>query len=72
MKLCHILANKELFRRYFEPSHSEWDMHVVTRSRVVVMNVFIEGEVRREKAREEVMSVYVPFWVFLVGMLCSK
>ena len=47
-------------------------MYIVTTSIVVVMNVFIKGEVRREKAREEVMSVYVPFWVFLVGMLCSK
>ena len=34
-------------------------MHVVTRSSVVVMDVFIKGEVRREKARKEVMSVFV-------------
>ena len=34
-------------------------MYIVTTSIVVVMNVFIKGEVRREKAREEVTSLFL-------------
>ena len=37
----------------------ERDMHIVTTSSVGVMNVFIKGEVRREKAREEVTSLFL-------------